>query len=175
MRIIAQLILTEFDEMNLDIETKGKHIPEPVVHESLTDQPKHTKKKIWPAVTFAALISMVLLAIFAWWHTPSLTASQKEFIRQYPGYGLGNRLSGLRRSQFSSLQKNEVYLDYTGAGTFQDKQLKRTMKIIRKSLYCNTHSLSSCSKRTEEAIEEVREQLLDYFSAPKGTYSVIFT
>ena len=103
--------------MNPDIETKGKHNTEPETHEPSIDKPKHTKKIIWPAA-LAALICLALVAIFIWLHAPSYTASQKEFIKQHPGYGLNNKLDGLRRSQFSSLQKNEVYLDYTGAGTF---------------------------------------------------------
>ena len=49
------------------------------------------------------------------------------------------------------------------------------MKNMEEHFKCNTHSTSSCSKNTEDAIEEVRNMITDYFNAPRGAYSVIFT
>ena len=81
----------------------------------------------------------------------------------------------MKATQFPHISENETYLDYTGAGVFQHKQLVNAMKSLEKNLKCNTHSESGCSKRTEKAIDEVRERILKFFNAPNGTYSVIFT
>lgn len=81
----------------------------------------------------------------------------------------------MKATQFPHISENETYLDYTGANIFQHKQLVNVMKSLEKNLKCNTHSESGCSKRTEKAIDEVRERILKFFNAPNGTYSVIFT
>ncbi|KAH0574878.1 Molybdenum cofactor sulfurase [Spironucleus salmonicida] len=107
--------------------------------------------------------------------SPKLTESQRQFIKEHPGYGLNGQLESLRRKEFSYLTKNGTYLDFTGAGMFQESQLQNTINELSNNLYCNTHSLSACSKNTDKTVEEVRNALLDYFNAPKGTYSIIFT
>ncbi|GIQ91751.1 hypothetical protein KIPB_015143, partial [Kipferlia bialata] len=71
--------------------------------------------------------------------------------------------------------KDETYLDYTGSALYQKAQLKDMFDRFEQNLYCNAHSNSACSERTEEEVELVRDTILDWFNASASEYSIIFT
>lgn len=98
-----------------------------------------------------------------------------EYLKDFPEYDYNGTLNKLRRAQFGHIPKDEVYLDFTGAGVYQTQQINKAMHDLKMTMKCNTHSASACSQRTEKAIEEVRQRILRFFNAPNGTYSVIFT
>ncbi|CAL5981885.1 Molybdenum_cofactor sulfurase [Hexamita inflata] len=98
-----------------------------------------------------------------------------EFLKNHPNYGFNGTIHKLIAKELNYVPNNETYLDFTGAGQYQLKQVRKSLKVLEHSLKCNTHSLSACSKRTEVAIDEVRERILNFFNAPAGSYSVIFT
>jgi len=97
---------------------------------------------------------------------------------RYPGYGYNGTLYQLRADEFPQLGSGEnrsIYLDFTGSGLPQKRQLEESTEQLESALFCNIHSDSRCSRETEMAVEEVRDHILDFFHAPRGTYSVIFT
>ena len=79
-----------------------------------------------------------------------------EYLKDFPEYDYNGTLNRLRRTQFGHIPKDEVYLDFTGAGVYQTQQINKAMHDLKTTMKCNTHSASACSKRTEKAIEEVR-------------------
>ena len=44
-----------------------------------------------------------------------------DFLKQYPAYDYNGTLYEMKATQFPHISKNETYLDYTGANTFQHK------------------------------------------------------
>lgn len=102
----------------------------------------------------------------------------RAWIARYPGYGYNGTIYRLREEEFPQLKSGErpsVYLDFTGSGLPQRRQLEESTEQLESALYCNIHSDSRCSRETERAVEEVRDHILDFFHVPRGTYTVIFT
>lgn len=105
----------------------------------------------------------------------NLSPEAREWMRRFPGYAYGGKLYDMKRTEFAHESPDHLYLDFTGAGVYRRSQLEKTFKDLESHLYCNTHSNSNCSKLTERVVNEVRDMLLDFFNAPRGSYTVIFT
>ncbi|KAH0788671.1 molybdenum cofactor sulfurase [Histomonas meleagridis] len=81
----------------------------------------------------------------------------------------------------NSIRKNEmphmnsgVYLDFTGAGVYNDRVFDEYKNEVLNSFYPINHSLHSHKKTQEEVVEEIRQEILDFVGASKNKFSVIF-
>lgn len=102
-------------------------------------------------------------------------ADAQRWMQKYPAYAYGGSLYSWRHVEFPNLGANSTYLDFTGSGLFQVTQLKESLKFLESALFCNIHSDSACSRNSERAVDDIRDMILEFFNAPRGTYSVIFT
>eukprot|EP00703_Trepomonas_sp_PC1_P004744 JAP91862.1 Molybdenum cofactor sulfurase [Trepomonas sp. PC1] len=128
-------------------------------------------------LVFSAILAFLSFNMLIGKTTPEDQIPKKyhDFLKAHPKYGYNGTIYKMRREQFPHFPSNETYLDYTGAGVYQKKQLDSVFNRMQTQFKCNTHSTSSCSQNTEDAIEEVRNRITDFFNAPRGAYSVIFT
>eukprot|EP00768_Dysnectes_brevis_P003447 gnl/Dysnectes_brevis/2460_a2936_1480.p1 GENE.gnl/Dysnectes_brevis/2460_a2936_1480~~gnl/Dysnectes_brevis/2460_a2936_1480.p1 ORF type:complete len:529 (+),score=161.47 gnl/Dysnectes_brevis/2460_a2936_1480:125-1711(+) len=104
----------------------------------------------------------------------TLSQAAIDTMEQYPDYSYDGKLYDIKNTQFPHVS-NYTYLDYTGSGLFQKRQIDSNSEDLLSNFYCNTHSASHCSHNSEEAIEEVRDRILSFFNVSRSTYSVIFT
>eukprot|EP00792_Barthelona_sp_PAP020_P007656 TRINITY_DN3157_c4_g1_i4.p1 TRINITY_DN3157_c4_g1~~TRINITY_DN3157_c4_g1_i4.p1 ORF type:complete len:555 (+),score=87.36 TRINITY_DN3157_c4_g1_i4:543-2207(+) len=99
---------------------------------------------------------------------------KEKFLVKYPDYGYNNTIDKLRTEQFPHL-KNETYLDYTGSGTYQKRQIERFSSDLSEHLYGNSHSHSSPSLRTDYVVSHTRKQIMEFFNSNFDENHVIFT
>lgn len=71
--------------------------------------------------------------------------------------------------------KGSVYLDYTGAGVYQDSQIDRVATELKSTGFGNSHSRSPTASNTDNRIEQLRKYVFRFFSVPSRDYDVIFT
>jgi selenocysteine lyase/cysteine desulfurase len=82
----------------------------------------------------------------------------------------------LRRREYSRLDRGgHVYLDYTGAGLYADRQLREHQELLAGRVLGNPHSASAASTATTELVERARGAVLAYFNAPVDEYTAVFT
>jgi selenocysteine lyase/cysteine desulfurase len=99
-----------------------------------------------------------------------------RFLEAYPEYANTGILDALRRSECARLDaERHVYVDYTGAGLYTESQVREHAELLTKQVFGNPHSGSPCSTATTELVERARRRVLDYFNAPRDTYTAIFT
>lgn len=85
-------------------------------------------------------------------------------------------LDRLRASEYAYLDdRGHVYLDYTGAGLPARAQLAEHTARIAGNCFGNPHSENPASVASTDLIEEARQAILDYLTAPPGEYAVVFT
>ncbi|KAJ4461391.1 Molybdenum cofactor sulfurase [Paratrimastix pyriformis] len=105
---------------------------------------------------------------------PPMTPEKQEFLRQYPGYGYTGKIDEIAGTQLTHF-KDAVYLDYTGSGVYQQRQLELVMRDLAGNLYGNSHSINPSSQRTDLAVAAVRKKVLAWFNVTSSEYAVIFT
>jgi molybdenum cofactor sulfurtransferase len=99
-----------------------------------------------------------------------------RFIATHPEYTATSVLDDLRRSEFSRLDaERHVYLDYTGGSLYAASQLSEHAAMLDRHVFGNPHSASPCSTATTDLVEETRRAVLEYFNAPPGEYTAVFT
>jgi selenocysteine lyase/cysteine desulfurase len=99
-----------------------------------------------------------------------------RFLTEHPEYSTTTRLDELRQSEYGRLDANrQVYLDYTGGGLYAASQLREHAAMLDSHVFGNPHSASPCSSATTDLVEETRRAILDYFHAPRGDYTAVFT
>ena len=99
-----------------------------------------------------------------------------RFLAEHPEYSTTTRLDELRQSEYGRLDANRhVYLDYTGGGLYAASQLREHAAMLDSHVFGNPHSASPCSSATTDLVEETRRAILDYFHAPRGDYTAVFT
>ena len=65
------------------------------------------------------------------------------FLKNYPHYELTDALDGIRKREYKRLDKTKhVYLDYTGASLYPETLVQWHSKLLKKSTFGNTHSVS---------------------------------
>jgi selenocysteine lyase/cysteine desulfurase len=81
----------------------------------------------------------------------------------------------LRRSDYARLDdRDEVYLDYTGAGLYGESQVRAHLEMLTRSVLGNPHSGSPSSQATTTLVEGARRAVLRFFNA-SDHYTAIFT
>lgn len=138
----------------------------------------------WVLFWSSLFVGLVLL-IALWWGASGYTVRRipnvketvegRKWREKYPGYGYNGTIYQLRAQEFPHLNGDRVYLDYAGMGVYQHSQLRAALMDLEDNFRCNIHSASACSRKAEEAVDAVRDQILNFFNAPRGTYTVIFT
>jgi selenocysteine lyase/cysteine desulfurase len=119
-------------------------------------------------------------------HTPSTPPRQEGvaeeadaaavFLAAYPEYARTALLDDLRAVDYSRIDAGgHVYLDYTGGGLHAESQVRQHAELLNGRLFGNPHSFSACSAATTAVVEQARRHVLDYFNAPPGEYTAVFT
>jgi molybdenum cofactor sulfurtransferase len=96
-----------------------------------------------------------------------LTAPNPPIFR-YPG-----DLAKLRATDLRHLG-DAVYLDYTGAGVYSDSVFDLYQQNLQSHFYPLEHSIRSWPTTARQISDEIRLELLDFFSADPREYSVVF-
>jgi selenocysteine lyase/cysteine desulfurase len=82
----------------------------------------------------------------------------------------------LRATEFARLdEQRTVYLDYTGAALYPRSLPRRDARRIARGIFGNPHSESPASRRSTDALERAREDVLRFFNADPSVYDVVFT
>jgi len=116
-------------------------------------------------------------------HLPRLTMNAEEmkkpfdeFVKAYPAFLETQKLDVLRASEYSRLdEKSHIYLDYTGAGLYADRQLREHLALLRENVFGNPHSSNPTSQAMTKLVERARRFVLEFFNASPEEYVAIFT
>ncbi|OHT05952.1 molybdenum cofactor sulfurase [Tritrichomonas foetus] len=84
-----------------------------------------------------------------------------------------NDLQNIRSFEMKHLTKDSIYLDYTGAGVYSDFAFDQ-YKTELTQRYFPGHPLSSFRETSENTIDKIRDEILDFVGADPKIYSVIF-
>jgi selenocysteine lyase/cysteine desulfurase len=99
-----------------------------------------------------------------------------EFLSRYPGYDQTHALDALRADEYARLdQLGQVYLDYTGAGLYAERQIQEHLQLLSGHVFGNPHSANPTSLAATRLVESTRQAVLEFFHADPGEYVVIFT
>lgn len=80
----------------------------------------------------------------------------------------------LRSTEYPALdEQNHVYLDFTGGNLCPKSILEKHVKLLAENVLGNPHSTNPTSQLATKLVEEVRQQILDFFKA--SDYECIFT
>ena len=107
----------------------------------------------------------------------ALDKAKTEFLNSSLGplYGYGNlHVEDVVANELERFA-NEIYLDYTGAGVYQKKQLDAAFRDLSQHAYGNAHSENPSSMRTGRIVDEMRSRVLRHFNVTEADYTVIFT
>lgn len=100
----------------------------------------------------------------------------REFVAEFPAYEETGELDRLRTSEYSRLDRlGHVYLDYTGAGLYADRQVREHVALLEGGVFGNPHSRNPTSLATTELVERGRARVLEFFNASPEEYVVVFT
>ncbi len=81
----------------------------------------------------------------------------------------------LRVREFSRLDEGgHAYLDYTGSGLYAESQLRSHEEFLERHVLGNPHSENPASAAATRILEEARQDVLDFFGADSGEYTVVF-
>ncbi|HEY7293760.1 MAG TPA: aminotransferase class V-fold PLP-dependent enzyme, partial [Dehalococcoidia bacterium] len=90
--------------------------------------------------------------------------------------GATQPLDELRAAEYARLdEQGEVYLDYTGAGLYADRQVHEHLEILNREVLGNPHSDNPTSRRSTDLVEQARAAVLEFFNAAPDEYTVVFT
>ena len=104
------------------------------------------------------------------------SSAYAEFLQAYPEFAATARLDELRASEYGRLdEQRHVYLDYTGGGLHADSQVRAHAELLTRQVFGNPHSASPTSSGMTDLVEQTRRAVLDWFNAPPGEYTAVFT
>ena len=104
------------------------------------------------------------------------SSAYAEFLKAHPEYEATARLDELRASEYRRLdEQGHVYLDYTGGGLHADSQVRAHAELLTRQVFGNPHSASLASSGMTELVEQTRRAVLEWFHAPPGEYTAVFT
>ena len=104
------------------------------------------------------------------------SSAHAEFLKAHPEYETTARLDELRASDYARLDEQQhVYLDYTGGSLYADSQVRAHAELLTRQVFGNPHSASLTSSGMTELVEQTRRAVLEWFHAPPGAYTAVFT
>ncbi len=109
---------------------------------------------------------------------PSLgqDAAFASFRRDNPAYDRTVKLDTLRATGYARLdRKQQIYLDYTGGGLYDETLLRQYMDLLNTHVFGNPHSSNPTSFEMTKLVESARSYVLKFFNASPEEYEVIFT
>ena len=96
-------------------------------------------------------------------------------LEHQPDYLATASLDELRRQEYPDLDaRDQVYLDYTGAGLFAQSQIREHLALIQHAILGNPHSANLSSTATTTLVEGARRAVLEYFNG-RDDYTAVFT
>lgn len=103
-------------------------------------------------------------------------AAREEFLAIHGAFAATAGVDELRRSEYRRLDaEGHVYLDYTGGGQYADWQIREHMRLLRRQVLGNPHSVNPTSSSATRLVERARDAVLAHFGATPDDYAVIFT
>ena len=104
------------------------------------------------------------------------TAAYAGFLKACPEFEATAHLDALRASEYGRLdEQRHVYLDYTGGGLYADSQVRAHADLLTSHVFGNPHSASLTSSGMTDLVEQTRRAVLEWFNAPPGEYTAVFT
>lgn len=110
-----------------------------------------------------------------------MSASKAAFVAGSGGaYGYGGQatlqVDAMRAKEFPHMH-GSVYLDHAGATMYSKTQLDAAFQELQSGLFTNPHSATGSThmESTTAKIDNVRRQVLAFFSASEEEYALIFT
>jgi molybdenum cofactor sulfurtransferase len=101
---------------------------------------------------------------------------EAAFLAAYPEYAATRSLDALRRTDYARLDASRtVYLDYTGGGLYAARQIAAHLAMLESDVFGNPHSANSPSSAATAQVERVRQEVMEWFGAPAGEFTVVFT
>jgi len=89
---------------------------------------------------------------------------------------LSATFEALRRKEFSRLDEaGQAYLDYTGSALYAASHLRTHEEFLEHHVLGNPHSENPASSAATRIVEETRADILDFFGADPGAFTVVFT
>lgn len=70
--------------------------------------------------------------------------------------------------------KNETYLDYTGAGVYNDIVIEQYIEDLKNNYYPRDHQLNNSRTTAKNVADALRSQILEFVGASPEDYSVVF-
>ena len=109
-----------------------------------------------------------------------MAGAYAAFMDKWPDYAATAHLDVLRAREYTRLDAgtdadNHVYLDYTGGSLYALSQLRAHAALLEQGIYGNPHSGNLTSSAATTLVERVRRRVLEWFNAPPGEYTAIFT
>jgi molybdenum cofactor sulfurtransferase len=106
----------------------------------------------------------------------TLEAALEQFIAQHPEYAATGAIDQLRASEYRRLDRDaHIYLDYTGGSLYAESQVRGHADLLAAGVFGNPHSGSLSSVASTALVERTRRRILEFFNAPPGLYTVVFT
>jgi selenocysteine lyase/cysteine desulfurase len=98
------------------------------------------------------------------------------FLAAYPRYEQTRVLDQLRATEYGYLdERDDVYLDYTGAGLAARAQFRAHETRLSRACYGNPHSENPTSRAANELVDSARQAVLEFVNASPDEYAAIFT
>lgn len=97
-----------------------------------------------------------------------------EFQRLFGPLGYLEEIEQIAHRELSRFA-GQSYLDYTGSGVYQERQIIERCNDLLVNAYGNAHSRNPSADLTDQRLREARHMVLDFFKASEKEYSIIFT
>src|SRR5262245_24591843 len=99
-----------------------------------------------------------------------------SFLERNPEFSETIPVDALRAADYSRLDRDgHTYLDYTGGSLYADSQIRAHAELLASGVFGNPHSGSLSSTASTTLVERTRRRVLEFFNAPPGVYTVVFT
>ena len=99
-----------------------------------------------------------------------------QFIGRFPEYRSTAAIDRLRANDYARLDRDRhIYLDYTGGSLYAESQVRAHADLLASGVFGNPHSGSLSSMASTSLVEATRRRILEFFHAPPGLYTVVFT
>ena len=99
--------------------------------------------------------------------------NNKQINDDFPYKNYPSNLNEIRNNEIHHLNKDSVYLDYTGAVVYIDYSFDQYEQELLTNFFPD-HSLKSAPITSYDKINEIRNELLEFVGASPDDYSVIF-
>ena len=105
-----------------------------------------------------------------------MSSAYEAFLAEWPEYGSTAAVDRLRATEYRRLDDQQhVYLDYTGGSLYAESQVVQHASLLGANVFGNPHSGSPSSLGMTTLVEHSRQAVLDWFNAPPGEYTAVFT